>query len=261
MSAAPKAPADCGDAASVQALARHLLGDELPHAGVVHVTALWPAPGGELVAIRVGEHAPKSAHDFFVLQLSRACSDAMVVTGKVLREEPDLRYRLEGPGQLAQGLAAYRSEVRGRSVPPRLCVLTGGRVDLQHPAFDGSWARPCVFTTLEAKARIEAEGEERGVEIIGHPRPSLRAAIEHLRTTGAELTTIEAGPATSGGLYDDPVSVDALALSLFTGKLDEAARGGAYPSLSVLEAKVGARALARRVDEPSGTWSFQLLQR
>lgn len=258
---ASRAPADCDDAASVQTLARHLLGDELPHAGVVHVTALWPDPAGELIAIRIGEDAPKSAHDFFLLQLSRACSDAIVVTGKVLREEPTLRYRLEGPGSLSKGLAAYRSEVRGRGEAPRLCVLTGGRVDLAHPAFDGAWARPCIFTTLEAKARIDDEAAERGIEVVGHARPSIRAALEHLRSTGAELTTVEAGPATSRGLYDPPVAVDALALSLFTGELPESARGGAYASLSTLESKVGARALARRVDEPSGDWSFQLLQR
>ncbi len=237
----------------VDALARALYGERAPldRRGVIHVTALYAARDGALHTLRIGPQAPKSAHDFFALQLTRARADAIVITGQILRDEPELRYALP------DAFAAWRAR-HGRNVAaPKLLVLTSGNaLDLTHPALAGEWASPVIFTGTEAATRLRPNAS---CTVVGHPEPSMAAALAWLRDEGAHTIAIEAGPSTTRPLYDSG-SVDQLVLSIFRGPVADAARG---PRLFANEAEVwqrlGTGTPPTVRDEGGGTWSFQLV--
>lgn len=258
-------PSECRSAGDVQALVEVMYGDATFSEvdGVAHVTALWESPGGPLVTLKVNENSPKSAYDAFALNVARARADAIVVTGRILREEPNLRYELFGDGELPKALACWRREVRHRVDAPRLLILTSGRdLPLEHPALH-SWARPLLFVPADAPAELGARAARAGVEVVTSPHPDLRSAVDHLRDScGARTISIEAGPSTSRSLYDPPLAVDQLALSLFRGpRLPEGARGPALLDRPAVEAVLLARCPPFVVQEPSGPWSFELLTR
>lgn len=242
-------PARASTRAAVDALARALYGiDVAALRGVRHVAAV--ASEGDLHRVlRIGPHAPKSELDLFVLNLARAWAEAIVVTGAVLRAEPELRYELEGPGDAARGLVEWRREAMGIEQAPELVVLTrGDDLPLDHPALHG-WARPLVYTTRESAQRLA----EAGVRVVGAEAPSVRGAIAHLSAEGAHTIAIEAGPTATGGLYDAPSPVDELWLSVYEGPLDARARGGLLPSAGELDAAGFTRASVAR----AGPWRFE----
>lgn len=200
-------PSECTTAADIDALAREMFGQVLPFSGVSHVTATWANPEGELWVMAITEHTPKSEHDFFMLNLARARADAIVVTGKVLREEPTLRYTLQGAGASPEALAQWRVECAKRTEPPMLIVLTSGRgLDPKHPALSGEWARPVIFTSKSAVLpHVDAE-------IVRVDQPGARAAVTWAKKR-ADTISIEAGPSTALSLYDD--MVDELLLGVY----------------------------------------------
>lgn len=219
--------------------ARGLYGQPLGLArGVVHVVAV----AGRDV-IRIGPHAPKSDADFFALSLTRARVGAILVSGSVLRAEPELRYDLPDP------LRRWR-EARGLEAPPRVCVLTRGALPAAHPVWE-SWARPVVYTTREAAASLSLPDR---VEVVGVDEPSPRGAIAWLRER-ADAVSIEAGPSVARPLYDAPLAVDELLLSVFEGELDPRARGDAFLGEPALSDRLR-RVHESRLEEPSGPWRF-----
>ncbi len=243
-----------GSAAAVERLARALYGvDVSGPAGALHVAAVADEDGRHRV-IAIGEHAPASPVDFFVLNLARARADAIVVTGSILRAEPALRYDLQGPGDSARGLAAWRREVARLDTPPRLLVLTRGGLPLAHPALR-SWARPLVYTSREAAGALGGSG----LPVVGVEQPSLLGALDHLRRVcGARSIAIEAGPTATRELYGyAETPVRELWLSIFEGELDPRARAGRLPSRSELAASGLTRQSAVRVAQPSGPWRFE----
>jgi riboflavin biosynthesis pyrimidine reductase len=221
---------------------RALYGEQLgTMEGVLHVVAVHEGADARSV-IRIGALAPKSATDFFALELARARVEAIVITGAILRAEPELRYALSSE------LAAYRGEL-GLTRPPCLVVLTGGDIPLDHPALAGP-ARPIIFTSSEAAPALRAR---TAIEIVGVPAPSARRALAHLRDErGHRSISVEAGPTTAVPLYADPCAIDELALSVFTGELDLGARGGRF---------LDERELERRFDrvsvEVEAEWRFE----
>ena len=201
-------PADCRCAADVDALARQMFGSVLPFRGVSHVTATWEDPkDGSAWVMAIGEETPKSEYDFFMLNLARARADAIIVTGKVLRDEPTLRYTLQGPGELPAALAEWRDVYAGRREPPLLIVLTSGRgLDPSHPALSGEWATPIIYTSNEA------ELPELSARVVRSSTPSLREAIRWAKSEGAAIVSLEAGPSSVLPLYDEPPAIDELLL-------------------------------------------------
>ncbi len=227
-------------AVEVAELARALYGAPLGAMdGVLHVVAVAEEGDAHRV-LRIGPHAPKSETDFFVLGLARARVGAILVSGAVLRAEPELRY------ELSPALRAWR-RVLGLDEPPFLLVLTRGDVDLAHPALHGE-ARPIVFTG-PAAGRSRAQGS---IEIVSVAEPSARAAIDHLRRDrGCRGVSIEAGPRVAAPLYDPPPAIDELMRSVSEGPLDPRARGGALPSPAHLELVASAR------PDPDAPWRFE----
>lgn len=225
-------------------------------AGVLHVTSVW-ARGDELVTLAINRHAPPSDDDFFVLNLCRARADAIVVSGKILRDEPEVSHRLQGPGRSAEALQAWRRERLGKKRPPISLVLTSGRgLDLDHPLLSEA-ERALIYTTPAARRRLAEAATKRGIELVADATPALRRAIHYLKERrGAATVSIECGPSTSADLYRLPMAVDELLLSVFEGDLPEAARGGVLIGRHELESRLGLAQPPALRPSPAGPWSF-----
>ncbi len=207
---------------------REIYGDDLlAPAGAVHVTSAWSDRDGRLFTLRIGSDTPRSATDFFALELARARTDAIVTTGQILRDEPDLTCDLTHPE-----VVAWRRERLGKSAPPLTLVVSRGTgLDRSHPLFAAS-------------------------EVIVR-NASLRDSLDWLRDErGITSVAIEAGPSTTRPLYEEPVAVDELMLSLCrVPALPEAVRAGELLELAAFDRLFGQRSECT-LEEESGTWSF-----
>lgn len=224
----------------------------------MHVVSTWRDTGGRRV-IRITGQSPKSATDFFLLNLARARADVILATGRILRDEPELEYSL--PAAWAASMLAWRENAMGRTTPPKLAVLTSGRdLDVKHPALHG-WAPPIIVTSQDAARALRRRLPER-VDVIGLKLPSAREAIAWSRAHGATTISVEAGPSTARALYAEPVAVDELWLSEFLeSDLAHALRGpivfSGVPGGGKLD-PIGSQALRQ---EASGRWRFSRLRR
>ncbi len=266
---------EAGDAEAVDALIAEIYGPDAPAeiaassqagapAHLLHVAAVSAEVGEPWAVLCVGAGSPASIHDRFALELSRARADAIVVTGKILRDEPALRYLLAGGlDTLASGLLDWRRRRLGKREPPTVLVLTSGaQIDLGHPVFaPGGWARPLIYCALAYVEELVARAGQRELEvrIVGAPERalSLAGALAFLRADAriqARTIVLEAGPTTTAPCYaGSGPSVDELALSVFSGALDPASTLGAF--VSPARARLRLRQLGEHcVVEPSGRW-------
>lgn len=227
-------------------------------AGVVHVVSTW-FDGESHRVIRITPRSPKSETDFFVLNLARARADAIITTGRILRDEPDLEYAL--PDAWADALTAWRGEALGRVSPPRVVVLTSGHgIDPDHPTFHG-WATPVVVTSPDAARALRRDLPSR-VDVIGLASTGVRDVVAWCRTDGARTISIEAGPSTACALYADPAIVDELSWSQFCAPdLPHDLRGGVAFSRSPDRGPFRRTAPPVARDEMSGPWRFSRLVR
>jgi riboflavin biosynthesis pyrimidine reductase len=252
-------PEDVRTPADVAALGRALLGDDPARAGrVLHVASVWRDERGASRVLRIGPKAPKSRHDTFLLSLARARAEALVSTGRILREEPALTHGLRGPPELRAALAAWRRERLVLAHEPWLLVLSSGQaLDPMHPAFHGP-ARPLLFVPSAAAAALRELFAATDVRIASAAQPNVRLALDHLRRLGARRITLEAGPTTARALYDDPARIDELWLTTYAGPPP--------PSEVIGEPFVAGERLAAVLpeasepcerEEASGTWRFE----
>jgi riboflavin biosynthesis pyrimidine reductase len=238
----------------IDARLRALYGEVPGEVGVLHVAAVAPAPDGELRVLRVGPGAPRSATDDFALSLARARVDAIVTTGRILRHEPATTHVLIGPASQCADLRAWRALRLGRDRPPRSAVLSSGReLDLDHPLLRAA-ERPLVLTGSAAASRLTEAARARGIEVVGVEPLDLRGALAALREHGMRAIGIEAGPDTALGLYEPPLAVDELMLSVYEGPaLPAEVLGGPF----IAEERI-ARLLPRRSRSArEGAWRFE----
>jgi len=251
-------PEDVRTPADVAELGRELLGDDPARAGrVLHVASVWRDAGGAARVLRIGPKTPKSRHDTFLLSLARARAEAIVSTGRILREEPALTHGLRGPPELRAALAAWRRERLVLVHDPWLLVLSSGReLDPMHPAFHAS-VRPLVFVPSAAAAGLRERFADTDVRVVSVPAPNVRFALDHLRRLGARRITIEAGPSTARELYEEPARVDELWLATFAGAPPPAeAIGEPFVPDAQLAAVLPHASTPCVREEPSGMWSF-----
>ncbi len=251
-------------ASDIPPVIRTMHGTDLPlDAGVIHPTAVWQAPDDRYVTLRLNAETPPSRHDRFALNLSRARADALITTGKILREEPGLHTDLIGSGPERDALLAWRREILGRTEPPIVLVLTSGKgLDLGHPVFHG-WAEPVVFTNHDAAEALIPEALERSVEVVSHAAPSVHEAVVYLHDAlECRTVSIEAGPSTSLSLYHPSLEVDELLLSVYRGStLADSVHGPAFLSAAEIRSAFSHASAPYLVEEPSGPWCFQRLTR
>jgi riboflavin biosynthesis pyrimidine reductase len=251
-------PEDVRTPADVSALGRELVGDDPARAGrVLHVAAVWRDASGAAHVLRIGPAAPKSRHDAFLLSLARARAEAIVTTGRILREEPALTHGLRGPPELRAALAAWRRERLVLDSPPWLLVLSSGReLDPAHAAFRGP-TRPLLFVPAEAASEVRERFAATDVRVASVPEPSARLALDHLRRLGAKRITSEAGPTTARELYTVPPRVDELWLATYAGEAPPAAVvGPRFVDEARLAAVLPEASTPSVRDEPSGAWRF-----
>ena len=230
-----------------------VLGGAVPAASLVlHVAALSAA--GEV--LRIQHDTPRSELDFFLLNAARARSDAILTTGRILREEPELRHEIQGAPEDVEALLGWREGALRKGEPPFLIVLSSGRdLDPRHPAFATS-TRPVVYT---AEARVMAlrrtlPGE---VMVVGDTAPSLRRALAFTRSQlGAQTISVEAGPSTALSLYDDPLQIDELWLSEYLeAEVPATLLGARFLAPSALDSLLPTRSRAEHA-QASGRWRF-----
>jgi len=244
--------------ADVSALGRELLGDDPARVGrVLHVASVWRDENGVARVLRIGPHTPRSDHDRFLLTLARARAEAIVTTGRILREEPALTHGLLGSPELRAALAAWRRERLVLEAKPWLLVLSSGRgLDPEHPAFSGP-TRPLLFVPADAAAELRERFARTDVRVASLPKPSVRLALDHLRRLGARRITIEAGPTTARELYEEPPAVDELWLATYAGEtLAADAIGEPFVDEARLFAALAAGSPPAVREERSGLWLF-----
>ena len=252
---------ELSDAASVDRAARALFGSPLDtRPAVSHSAAVWRAAEDKPVtSIRINEYSPKSDLDFLALHIARARADGIVITGKILREEPNLTYDLRADPRWGDALVDWRERHWGLCDPPWLLILTSGRdLDFSHPVFHG-WVRPVIFTTDRAATRKLAAAP---CPVVSDAAPDIRRAILHLQVAReCECVAIEAGASTARTLYESPMVVSELLASVYLEpELDERAQGAPLVKLSEARRMFHGETSATH-REKGQHWSFHRLRR
>ena len=224
--------------------------------GVVHVTSAVRVSGqagarARLRVIAIGERAPRSATDFFVLNVCRARADALLTTAAIVRGEPNLVHTLRG--QHAAQLTAYRARMAHKPGAPLCAILTrSAALPLAHPVWSDETPK-LVLTTPESAAPLRLLLGSRA-EVLAVAELDARKAIALLQDRGYPLISVEAGPSTTGPLYEAPSMVDELLLSLYEGPLQGVELGGELPA----ELLAGRECVGESErEEESGRWRFQ----
>lgn len=234
--------------AEVPAHLAAILGSAPSSVRVRHVCAV----SAEGSVMRISPRTPRSALDFFLLNAARAGAGAILTTGRILREEPEVVHGVQGPPASVAALGAWRREILGLGALPWLAVLTSGRaVDPDHPAFAAGL--PVVFlTSPDGERRLRDGGLPSGARVQADSRTDAAHAVTWLAAEappGAVL--IEAGPSVARALYDSG-RIEELWLSRYLGDdLPEDLEGGRFEE----SASVPVRSHTEHV-EPSGRWRF-----
>lgn len=224
--------------------------------GSIHTAAVWEGPHGPRV-IAIGDHAPKSDTDFFLLHLARARADVIVTTGKILRNEPRLTHDLGISAGFAGALADYRRRIVGRPARGRVVVLSSGAVDFTHRALHG-WAEPWVFVPSDAPRELDERAAMHGVRLVRFARLDLDRALAALVEDGATTFCIEAGIATTAARYTTGRGFGELVLSRYVEpSIDARAIGSAFPTRDVIERIYGPPGASFDVSEESGRWTVE----
>ena len=249
------------DTRSVDRAARALFGSPLDtRPSVSHSFAAWRAsPDAPLTTIKINEHGPKSDLDWLALHIARARADGIIITGKILRDEPELSFSLRADPRWGDALESWRVRRWGLCEPPWILILTGsGEIDFEHPVFHG-WARPLIFTSDRAATRKLAAAP---CPVVADEAPDIRRAIRYLqRGRGCECVSIEAGPSTARELYERPMAVKELLLSVYLDPvLDPRAQGDPLGDLSTVRAIFRTETSTTHRDAGQH-WSFYRLRR
>ena len=229
-------------------------------AGVVQVSSGWEDADSDLHGIRIGPSAPRSSTDEFVLGLARARADVVVTTGRILRQEPDLQYRLSEAADL--NLAAWRHDQLRRRTPAEILILTSGQdLDWDHPIFGGV-SSVSLFMGTDAAASEMVASRPPGVRVIPDSAPSLQSLLQFLRArTDVGTISLEVGPSTAGSLYRRPGWIQEWMLSVYLAvSLPKAVMSGLWPNAAA-RAAAGLSLKSEHIqEEESGTWAFQRFQ-
>ncbi|MFN3199370.1 MAG: hypothetical protein ACE366_13285 [Bradymonadia bacterium] len=247
-------PHSAGTADEVDALVAALYGGplELDLPSVIHVAAMWQSPAGSLQVIRITEESPRSPWDAFALNLARARAGVILTTGAILRAEPEVRYTLQGPGLLPEGLRLWRHARMGPGAPTLAVLTSGHALDFHHPAFH-TGQRVQLHVPSEVITALKTRAPS-SVEIVGHAELTARGVVQ-LLAAQPQVVVVEAGPSTTTALYDTPALVNELMLSTYLHPdLPKTLRGGHWTRDPTFFFK--RRAGESAMFAPEGRWRF-----
>lgn len=246
-------PSAIRTAENVDDWAARIFGAAPSRRGTLQVMAVWRRPDGGLEALSDGGDAPRCPEDVFVLGLARARADAILTTGAVLRQEPELRHQSDDDGPLAGALAAWRAR-RGSRRPATTVILTRSRdLDLDHPIFTGD--QVIVFTGDDTPPSFGIELARRGAMLMTEADPTPRGCLARLAQAGFQAVTVESGPRVASTLYGEPVVIDELLLTTFLAPhLDAEFRRGTLIDESALAEQLAEAGNGYRTRTPDGPW-------
>lgn len=231
--------------------------ESLPR-GVLRPAAVAPAADGTWRILRIVEATPKSATDMLVLGSSRARADAVITTGKILREEPDVTVAF--PDHARADLEAFRREILGPEARrlPLPFVLTSGRgFDPKHRMIRDAGGA-VVVTDQAGSKRLEDQGLPDTIAVVAVEAPNIREAVRVAREQfDARTISIDAGPTAANALHDDPLLIDEVFLAVYEGGLGPELLGPPFVSQQHMTERFVPASAKANVDEPSGPWSFQ----
>jgi len=262
--------------ADVDELLRLLYGPKpCVRCGVVHVTSAWHDPRtDELRVLRIGTPTPTptptptSTVDGLVLALARARADAIITTGAVLRAEPALVHDLASAGPAAAAIAAWRRRRIDKVCSPLTAVLTRGiDLDPAHPLLTTTTGA-MIFTTVPGAVALDGRAPATSL-VVGVRYPGLRALTTFLNHVASPFLPptprtilIEAGPSAARTLYEPPLVIDELLLSILEHpRPAPAALGGRLPDLADLHRLLPLSSPELRIAEPESRWRFLRLAR
>ncbi len=246
---------DLATAHDVEAALHALYRERLPAGGILQAMAVAPDQFGTHRVIAIGEDTPRSRHDRFVLNATRARADAVITTGAILRSEPSLTSGLLGTGPEVEALARWAAAEAGGTAGTTLVLTSGRNLDPTHPIFTGGDV--LVYTGHESAAEITGQLLELGVEVVSHDEPSVASAVEYLlEERGVATIAIEAGSNTSIDLYRPPRLVTEVLLTVFSGPLEPSLLTGPFPGPGELSRSYPKSSPPATVTEPSGEWTF-----
>ncbi len=240
--------------------ARRIFGDTPPRQGVLQVVATWRHPNGALEVMSTDADAPRCPEDGFALALGRARADAILTTGAILRQEPELRHTHGAGHPLAMAMADWR-EKNGPRRPAATVIMTRSRdLDLDHPIFESD--QVFVFTGDDAPTSLGIELARRGAMLMSDPDPSPRSCLARLTRAGYAAITIEAGPHVARTLYEDPVIVDQLMMTTYLAPaLDERLHRGVLIDEAQLLARFGPVRSEYPTETAEGPWTLRRFAR
>lgn len=241
-------------ASDVERAALALFGDPLRvRPAVSHVAAVWSPGDGRNRVMKIDPGAPRSDTDRFVLNLTRARTDAIVSTGANLRAEPGMQFDLVGPGTGA--LMRWRVDVHELMPPVALILTRAEDFDPEHPALKGP-ARVVLYLPRDKVDVVRKRLKSfRWITVHGVDDPGVLDAVAWLREArDARSISIEAGPSTANALHAAD-AIDELVLSRWTGPgLDDDLVAGELPDDADLERRLVRRS-ATAVDADG--WTFE----
>ncbi len=241
----------------VSAALREMYGIEAPRPeGVIHVTSVSNQSGG-LVTLNINARTPTCPHDLFALNVTRAWSDVVVTSGRILREEPTLRHDLQGPDEEKRALREWRRMVVGRGASRTLILTSGRGLDPGHPIFASS-RNVIVFTASDAASHLARVLRRVDCQVVGVDRPSARSAVEYLRAeAGFRAISIELGPSSSVALYERPPLVNELWLSVYSGHVPPSVRGKPFLGMAEIRGILPRESGAFVATGSGGPWAFR----
>jgi hypothetical protein len=194
--------------------------------GVVHVTSVYDFGGEELRTILIGRPTtPKSQLDWFLLNYVRSCADAVLITGKILSDEPFVTSSVTEEFRLELGEIKARARNLGDWVDPdpRLKLLLTNNVRLfesekVHPYFTTGGEYGILTSSIDVADRAVPKFNQRtGLNCKVHQLENANIGSK-IRAIADEtgVLSVEAGPSVSNQFYalERPV-VDIVALSRY----------------------------------------------
>jgi riboflavin biosynthesis pyrimidine reductase len=133
--------------------------------------------------------------DKALFSVLRSFADVVLVAAGTMRAE---NY---GPAQASAAVQEQRVQRGQKPVPPIAVVSRSLRLDWDTAFFTAATERPIVITVSSAPASDRARAEEvADIIVAGDTDVDLAAALDGLRTRGAENVLAEGGPTLNGDL-------------------------------------------------------------
>ena len=165
-------------------------------ASISHISSFYSAPADspaaphQLCTLRVDDKSPRSAYDWFALNLSRARSDLIILTGAILRDEPLVTGNVLADYKAV--LDEWRRQVWGRQQPPAVCVFTAGPMDFNHPLFSDTEGDVFVYTTSQyfhsLHEQLRAHNSSRPPLCSASSTQNITVPLRHLHALSASHT-------------------------------------------------------------------------